>query len=443
VLIVAALAAPMASLAPAEERHMVETLLNARAMRPHLARAFRLGTAASCHVVDAKYEPRSRCQVLYQLGSALVTAILAPAGADGAHDDGVAVPPGARAYLFPEDPVLRGLPGVLDRRTMAELLRDGLGDRVLSCRLTVLRYRPGKRCTLRIEARIKRPSGDIARQRLIGKVYASSAKAEAVYRETLLLTAALAGRTGLVLAPALAFLPEVPMVLQRPVRGASLDHLLRISTVSGLHHDVVAGIAAAASGLAALHQAPPVSSRRRPVDAELLRFRERAARIAHVDTRVGSRLADLVAALTDARCGLPEAQVGLVHGDCKPSQFCIDGEAVALLDFDHCGLADPASDVGTFLATLRQMRVRESLPGQAQHPARLEQLSRIRSGFLGSYRAGTGEGVELVPRAAWYEVVALVRKALRGFARAPSSPLPWALAAEAGAFLEAQGRRTR
>ena len=101
-----------------------------------------------------------------------------------------------------------------------------------------------------------------------------------------------------------------------------------------------------------------------------------------------------------------------MHGDCKPSQFRMAGSSLTLLDFDHCGLADPATDAGTFLASLRQ---------RSRRP--LEQP------FLDAYAAAVRDP-GLRPRVLWYESVALLRKALRAFARSPRSPVPGLLAAE-------------
>ena len=96
----------------------------------------------------------------------------------------------------------------------------------------------------------------------------------------------------------------------------------------------------------------------------------------------------------------------------KPSQFRTVGSSLSLLDFDHCGLADPASDAGTFLASLRQ---------RSRRP--LEQP------FLDAY-AGAVSDAAFPTRALWYESVALLRKALRAFARSPRSSVPDLLAAE-------------
>jgi hypothetical protein len=96
--------------------------------------------------------------------------------------------------------------------------------------------------------------------------------------------------------------------------------------------------------------------------------------------------------------------------------------------------------VGTFLATLRQHAVRQLLArrsGASATPAQAEV-------FLHEYlrAAGGTADVELRRRICWYEAVALERKALRCFARAPRSPLTGALVAEGHAVLDGlEGRR--
>jgi hypothetical protein len=47
--------------------------------------------------------------------------------------------------------------------------------------------------------------------------------------------------------------------------------------------------------------------------------------------------------------------------------------------------------------------------------------------FLAEYCAVGGRGPDFRLRVAWYEAVALLRKAARAFARSPRSPLPAAL----------------
>jgi thiamine kinase-like enzyme len=58
-------------------------------------------------------------------------------------------------------------------------------------------------------------------------------------------------------------------------------------------------------------------------------------------------------ALCAALADLPTDTLRPGHGSYKPSQLMVRGSAVFLVDFDQFCLADPALDVGYFLAYLR------------------------------------------------------------------------------------------
>ena len=108
---------------------------------------------------------------------------------------------------------------------------------------------------------------------------------------------------------------------------------------------------------------------------------------------------------------------GIGAGTAK--RFADEGAHVAILDLDHCGIADPAYDVGNFVASLRQHGIRTSPAGAraAEAPA---------STFVSAYtdRARPAAQEAFLARVDFYVGVALVRKALRAFARHPLSEEP-------------------
>jgi aminoglycoside phosphotransferase (APT) family kinase protein len=179
-----------------------------------------------------------------------------------------------------------------------------------------------------------------------------------------------------------------------------------------------------------------------PQDVELRRMLQRSAAVASVDAELSERMGRLVQELSRWLGSLAGwgARDGVVHGDCKPSQFLIGGSTVALLDFDHCGIADPATDVGTFLATLRQQATALALTtgdGSSDQGPRGE-LERL---FLDEYCRAAGEGAGFAMRALWYEALAFLRKAQRAFARSTRSPVTAALLDEGFAHLGLIGHR--
>jgi aminoglycoside phosphotransferase (APT) family kinase protein len=108
----------------------------------------------------------------------------------------------------------------------------------------------------------------------------------------------------------------------------------------------------------------------------------------------------------------------------------IDGQSVAVLDFDHGGMADPASDVGTFTASIRQLEARQRVvratPLTSPDPYWVE----VESAFVEEYRARRTPDDDFFRRTAWYQAAALLRKAFRAFQRSPRSQLPGLLADE-------------
>ncbi len=421
-------------------------------------------TGGSCHILDAKYEPARHCSMLYQLDSTMILGMLGWGGMPRDHDRGWDLPTTKmRIYRWPHDPALATLPTVLGSGVLARALEQVLPgvERVVRCTVTPVRYRPARRCTLRIDARIllgpgsadtgsdasaaswpgsAAPAAGPQPRTLYAKVYhdLSKARLAAATLRTLAETPpATSPHEGQLLVPRpVAFLPDLALVLCEPVIGTGLELLL------GDRRHAATSIPAAAGALAALHRADLLPVPTRTVAFELDQLTDRALRIREYDASLGARMADLATIL--ASCSPGAGEVSVVHGDCKPSQFLVDPSGrVALLDLDGCRLADPAGDVGAFTATLRRGRVRARLRRQ-RHPSRLpDRLAASREkDFLEAYCLATGRGAGFRERVKWYEALALLRKAQRAFARAPRSPLPAAILSEANRCLrEARLRR--
>ena len=440
------------------QRRQVQTALRPQEMAVYLEelfgpqRADGSGDRPECRILDVKYEPGEYCTILYQLGERLLIGTFRWGKVEGELPETARLiaPLGMQVYRFEHDPALPGLATALDPRAMARVLAETLPEcrdgaaRVLRCRITPLRYRPGKRCTLRFDVGLRDArTAALASRRLFGKVYHNIAKATSVYNEMQMLSDSAPSRDGrVVLARTAAFLPDLQMILQEPVDGVPLDLYLE-----GMRGAVTAGdargwegVVRSAAAFAALHTAGLSTDRERPIAAELKRFGKRAAQAAAVDPAIGGRLGELAAALPAWLDKLPEwdAEISLVHGDCKHSQCLVSPSGIAILDWDHCGMADPATDIGTYLATLRQIGIHQSLVarGSEAAAARTRWLRALEDAFLDAYCAASGYSTGFRLRATWYEAVALMRKALRGFARSPRSPMPIAQVEEAWRVLE-------
>lgn len=405
--------------------------LRARDMGPRLADAVG-GSSRTCHVLDAKYEPGVRATLLYEYAGRLFRGDLLPGSDPGGRHGGVVVAPGVRIAAFPHDPDLPSLPVVADPARLGPVLADALGStapdmsrRGVRCRTTLLRYRPGKRATLRVTFV---GSADA----YVAKAYHDPAKAGAVAAEA----PALAGHAGrcvtLRIPATVAHLHEHGLVVQRAVQGVPLEALVGRSLSSpGGFRIATDAMSKAGRALAELHALASTTARRRPVDDELARFGVRAAGVARADPRLGDALARLSDRLRDTQAPLPAAVPGTVHGDFKPSQLLLDGPHALLLDLDHLGVSDQAADVGTFLASLRQRALRTTRGRSDRSGA----LSALATSFLRSYLEARADDSTL-PRIRWQEAVALERKALRAWARAPGSPMAGGLVREANTCLD-------
>jgi hypothetical protein len=408
---------------------MVETsdrfleAMQPRLMAQRLA-AVEGGLPGQCHVLDAKYEPGIRAVLLYEQGGRLLRGDLLPAEAIDEAEPGRIIEPGILVSPFPFDPDLPGLPQVMDGAALGPVLAHALsgaqpgaptGEQsgAACCRVRLLRYRPGKRATVLVTFATGGPA-------YVAKAYHNPAKAAAVAAEAPALHAATPPGGALAFAPTVAFVPDLALVVQRTVQGTPLESLIGPRGAGRGH---LGGLHLAGRALAEFHSLRVVTARERPVERELRRFGERAERIATVDPSVGRAAAGLADRLISLHEGLPAARTGPVHGDCKPSQFLLAGDRAYLLDLDHCGISDQAGDVGTFLASLRQQAIRHSLASRASGLAAA--YEHFGDTFLTGYRDGGGDTEP--PRICWQEAVALERKALRAFARAPRSPMALAL----------------
>lgn len=309
----------------------------------------------------------------------------------------------------------------------------------LRARLTPLRYRPGRRCTLRVDVRLRTKGGGSDRvSTFYAKLYHDVVKAEVVFREMTILYSATSLQASLFrVARPVACVARLGLILQEPLQGVALDALLgRKEDVAGEGLDELRAVAHA---VAALHGSGVTVERIRPIAPAVARLGKQARAAKVVSRQFGEHMQEVADSLADTLPALARwgEETTLVHGDCKPSQFLVNPEGVAILDFDHSGMADPASDVGNFIATLRQHARRHELKGSAARasPARGPWLRSLEQTFLSSYLETSAGGGELGRRAHWYQAASLVRKAYRSWQRSPRSPLPQALMREASECL--------
>ena len=369
-----------------------------------------------------------------------LSAFLRGAGIEGAWPGVVAIPSaGLVLQSFPTDrrlPALvaacdlhPGSPAFAALEAAAVEEEDSSAVRLLGASVTPLRYKPGDRCVLRyrleLEAGSRRSDTTV-----IGKVYRDPREAERIHGLLDRMHDSQSAQTGAVVAGVRLTSPLVP----RPLAvvsdlGLTLNEDVRrpgVGVVTGTDalgpRPELAAIpeqrlGSAAVALARLHtgsvnadpeavRTPDVAASRALARAE--RLREYAPEAADRALAIAEALGRCLRATTGAPA-LP------AHGSFKPAQLLFrEGDEVVVTDFDQFCRAEPALDVGYFLAYLR--------PSSLWHGKRGARawFSRAASGFTEPYReAMTALGAEpsvtdgALERAALYEAALVFKIANR------------------------------
>lgn len=272
---------------------------------------------------------------------------------------------------FPADPQLPHLDSVMapsEHDPLAAALESTarrVHDVPLTWRLAGItaepvRYKPGERCVLRYRLRFSHPGvpeeSDPAEKTcsLVAKLYRDEREAEAATD----LLARLSGEAGFAwTARPLGVVPDVHLALTEDL-GSSRDPVPTHSGLDVLHPGSDAAfevVGKAARALAELHTSGLESrdlNRRTGADEA-----GKAARRARALEQYVPDLAPMIRQVTDQLCAsLNGLQVDILrpaHGSYKASQLLVRAGSVFLVDFDQVCLADPALDVGYFLAYLR------------------------------------------------------------------------------------------
>lgn len=246
----------------------------------------------------------------------------------------------ARVTRFPFDPDLPGLAP-------------------LAACATVVRYHPGKRCTLRTMT---------GNRTVFAKVFATNRGAR-VYQDLVALQrVASKGELNVVIAEPLSWDASTRTLWQAALAGQPATGGLR----GGQGDDLARRMGKAAASLTRAQVTP---SEVFDGASELTRSRRHAGEV----VRRVPALSDMVTAIVDrlaelhARC--PSRDLRPVHGAPHPDQWLDAGSEVGLIDFDRFSLGDPEMDAGVVLGDLDAL-AEPAVP-----------MERLAAAFLEGYRA--------------------------------------------------------
>jgi hypothetical protein len=270
---------------------------------------------------------------------------------------------GSTVQEFPVDPKLPHLAAVMapaEHPDLAAVLEatarrvhDVPADEpLLDVAAEPVRYKPGDRCVIRYRLRF----GDAGTRTctLVAKLYGEVSEAEAADD---LLTRLRERAAVAWTARPLGVAPGLPLALTEDL-GSRRDPVPARSGLQVVHPGSAVAtdvVRRAARALAELHTSGLDTgglSRRTGAD-EAGKAAKRATLLEQYVPELAPVVRDVVGTLCAALAGLPTDTLRPAHGSYKASQLMVRDGDVFLVDFDQFCLADPALDVGYFLAYLR------------------------------------------------------------------------------------------
>lgn len=326
--------------------------------------------------------------------------------------------------VFPLDGELPTLSDATDPRLMGGILYRAISERVSrpvgawQCR--VERAHRGRRhCALRYESG---PVDGASRERLLvyGKVAADERGAIAHEAMRRLRRRIVARQLeGLKIPASLGFHRSLRLLLLEAMPGAAtmgdlLKKHARGEQLAGAGLVLESAVEACASVAAALHASEIELGPRRDAGRELSSLRADIAALSRISPELGARLLVSLETAEDRFLRSPALPPSVCHGDFRHNQILFDQESATLVDFDSVCQAEPALDVGHFLAYLR-LTTRKVEPAIAGGTRVADELSQL---FLNRYvladRLGLSEA-RVRARVAAYEMLSLLRLALHGW----------------------------
>ena len=260
-------------------------------------------------------------------------------------------------YRLPALPLLMaGPPPDLEPLLLA---RFGPGDwRAEAWDVESVRYRVIQRAALRLTARAREnATGRVEERRFYAKVYLGGERGgnlggEQTYqllRE--LWDKAGAGGAGFTVGRPIAYVSGLRTLIQEEAPGTSLQYILH------REEEVTPAVRKAARALAVLHLDDVVVPQHRRLQDEVARLERAGKLLRSACPHLGPAIEEILGAVV---AGLEEVPPAPTHGDLKPDHILLDGDSVALIDFDKCAVADPILDVAAFLFPLASASSRSS-----------------------------------------------------------------------------------
>jgi hypothetical protein len=312
---------------------------------------------------------------------------------------GEALARGMRVQVSPLDARFPQLVRVSDPDYLCALLENAVPTACTGAyTITPIRYRPGQRHVLRYDP-VHAPDCTGSNHTLFAKLYADD-RGERFFQVANWGADQLAksrlGSTGL---RPLAYVAADALILYPFVEGVPLAQHLRRPRRTTAHYLWQAGAA-----LRTLHDAQNVPTSALKTNNLVTEVKATARASEHIHALLptaGTRICVMLEQIQTMSTRLTQEPPTFTHGDFKADHLLIDKARMTLIDFDTCALADPALDIGKFLADLQWWYTIYQQP----------KLIVAQEAFLAGY--GRNPTDPRLRRARLYEVLWLVKMSAR------------------------------
>jgi hypothetical protein len=324
-------------------------------------------------------------------------------------------------HPFPLDPALPSLATCLDPAAVSAIVPGGI-DLHLRGDVTVVHHPRTGPCVLRYDGGAAGP--------VYGKVYDDEVAGPRVHAVLRALAHPAFTTDGVLVRfpTAITYEPRLRLLLTGAVAGvAELPARLRDvpidATGDAADEALLAAAVAAGRGLAAVHAQEVVAAPVRTLEREARDLRRLLASVAlcwpAISTSLRGRLAHALLTAPEPPPFTP------CHGDYTPGQVLTAGPAVGVVDFDTVAWADPASDLGRYIATVELLVAKRVGEPQAELVAAVSDA--LLAGYL-SARPDARRDAGLRRRMYVHRTLSLIRSATRSCLQLKDGRLAIALA---------------
>jgi aminoglycoside phosphotransferase (APT) family kinase protein len=329
-----------------------------------------MGTLNVKKLQDVKYKPSQRCVTTYEL-------IVGRPDSSPERTIGVLdfTPEGVIPRIYTADERLPWLALATDlnemQRRFAELPAfAGFGDQVRLWEIFPVRYKPGLHCVIRYTART--PSGN---KMFYGKSFTGDA--EQLYKTIIDLHTCSEENPEMPLISApVAVWPDLEMIVQAAVpNGIEFSHFAYDQAYdASLREDwfVKAGRA-----LGVFQDNSTVPGETKTVYDDLQDLHEYTVIIGKVRADLAAKYEEVIQHINTKVSQFQEPKPVASHGAMRTDQYIVQGDRLAMIDLDSYCWANPARDLGNFLAYLCWKAIR-----QPEHAQFVERAGRA---FLEGY----------------------------------------------------------